>query len=177
LIVPKKIIDELNTYNYLNQPIQLIICDYNLGGDDLNGFEIIRILRNEIGTKKRIILYSSNIDNVIDKILEGNKDEITAKISDLVNSNISEFCKKNNHLEESMIKYLDEESEFSTDKFFELELYKYGDYTFQSVYDKFENKRLSEIANLIANQPHEGERLKKELIEQVIAHMIHKENG
>lgn len=176
-IIIEKVITELKTNDYLNQMIHLIICDYDLGDDALNGFEIIRTLRKDIRTKKRVILYSSNIDNVIDKIVKGNTDEITAKIIDLVKSNISDFCKRDAHLEESIIKSLNEESDFSTDKFFEAELYKYGEYPFQSTYDKFENKKLSEIAKIISDDPNEGARLKKELIEQIIAHMIHKENG
>lgn len=176
-IILERVVEELKTTEYLNQMVHLIICDYDLGDDILNGFEIIRTLRNDIGTKKRIILYSSNIDNVIDKIIAGNTDQITVKIVDLVKSSISDFCKRDQHLEESIIKILNEESEFSTDKFFEAELHKYGEYPFQSTYDKFENKKLSEIAKIIADQPHEGARLKKELIEQIIAHMIHKDNG
>lgn len=44
------------------------------------------------------------------------------------------------------------------------------------MYDKFENKSLGDIAEIIEKNPQEGERLKKELAEQVIAYMINLEN-
>lgn len=170
------ITNELDSSKYLKQPIQLIACDYDLGGDVTNGFEIIRILRNDLKCKKKIILYSSNIEDVIERILKGTQEAIVKKIIDLTNSNIASFCKRDSHLGEDMIKYLQEETKFSTDSFFESELYKYGAFKFKSTYDKFENKTLAEIAEVIAKQSDEGELLKKELIEQVIAYMILMEN-
>ena len=37
-IIPQRVVDELNSQNYLRQSIQLIICDYNLGDDVVDGF-------------------------------------------------------------------------------------------------------------------------------------------
>ena len=176
VIIPERLIMELDSPQYLKQSIQLIACDYDFGGDKTNGFEIVRILRNTFGSKKRIILYSSNIEDVIGKILDGERPEIVEKIVDLVSSSISAFCQRNNHLEEAMIKHLNEEVQFSTDKAFESELFKYKDYKFKTTYDKFENKTLGEVAELISKQKHEGDMLKQELIEQVIAYMIMMEN-
>ena len=176
IIVPELIIKELDTPNYLKQLIHLIACDYDYGRDKTNGFEIIRFIRNTLNSKKKIILYSSNIENVIDKIIEGNRPEIVGRIVDLVSSNISAFCQRDSHLEEAIIKYLNEEIQFSTDKAFEQELFKYKDYKFKSTYDKFENKTLGEIAEIISRNKHEGELLKQELIEQVVAYMIMMEN-
>ncbi|MDP1811731.1 MAG: hypothetical protein Q8K66_10055 [Sediminibacterium sp.] len=176
VIIPERLIKELDTTKYLKQAVHLIACDYDFGGDKTNGFEIIRILRTTLESKKRIILYSSNLDNVIDKILEGERKGIVERITDLVNSNISAFCKRDEHLEESIIKHLKDESQFSADKAFESELYKYKDHKFKTTYDKFENKTLGEVAELISKQKHEGEVLKQELIEQVIAYMIMMKN-
>jgi len=176
IIIPERLVKELDTPQYLKQVIHLIACDYDFGGDKTNGFEIIRILRTTLESKKKIILYSSNLDNVIDKILDGERAGIVERITDLVNSNISAFCKRDEHLEESIIKQLNDESQFSADKAFESELYKYKDHKFKITYNKFENKTLGEVAELISKQKHEGEILKQELIEQVIAYMIMMEN-
>ncbi|MES2328157.1 MAG: hypothetical protein V4539_01055 [Bacteroidota bacterium] len=175
-IIPDRIVAALDTVDYLKQSIELIVCDYDFGGDKTNGFEIIRILRNTLNTKKKIILYSSNIENVVAKILEGDQAEIAAKIIDLVTSNITAFCQRDKHLEEAMIMQLNAEAQFSTDKAFEAELYKYRDYKFKTTYSKFENKTLGEVAYFISRQKPEGDLLKQELIEQVIAYMIMMEN-
>jgi len=172
-IVLTKITEELNTSQYLKQSIQLIICDYNLGDDATNGFEIIRILRNKLGCKKKILLYSSNIDEVIDRILkETNQEEARKIIIDLVDSKISAFCKRDDHLLEEMIKHLLEELEFSTDNFFESELYRYGDFNFSAPYAKFGGMKLGMIAEHISKHTEEGNKLKKEMIQQVISYMI-----
>jgi hypothetical protein len=176
IILIDRIIKEFDTPQYLRRSIQLIATDYDFGGDKTNGFEIVRILRNTFKTNKQIILYSSNIENVIDKILEGKKAEITERIVDLVKANIADFCQRDSHLGEAIIKHLNEEMKFSADKAFESELYKYRDYKFKTIYSKFENKTLGEVAAIIAQQRHEGDLLKKELIEQVIAYMIMMEN-
>lgn len=175
-IIRERIINELNSPKYLQQLVHLIVCDYDLTDDKINGFEVIRILRKDIKTKKKILLYSSNLSDVVDKIIQGEKEEVSDKIIDLVNSNISAFCKRDQHLLDAILKHLLEELVFSTDKFIESELYKYKDYKFKLVYDKFENKSLGDIAEIIEKNRHEGEILKKEIVEQVIAYMINLEN-
>ena len=175
-IVQERVVAELNTEQYLKQLVHLIACDYDLVDDGTNGFDVVRLLRNKLNSKKKILLYSSNIDNVIDKIINGQKNEIKEKIIDLVKSSISSFCQREGHLEEEIIKHLQEETIFSSDKQFETELYKYGKFKFKATYDKFENKTLGEMAEIISKQSHEGDRLKKELIQQVIAYMIAMEN-
>lgn len=176
IIIPDLVVKELDTPKYLKQSIQLIACDYDFGGDKTNGFEVIRLIRNTLESRKKIILYSSNLDNVIDKILDGEREGIIERIIDLVSSNIAAFCKRDEHLEEAIIKHLKDETQFSTDKAFESALYKYKDYKFKNSYAKFENKTLGEVAELISKQKHEGEALKQELIDQVIAYMIMMEN-
>ena len=175
-IVLARLVEILDTDGYLKQSIQLIACDYDFGGDKINGFEIIRELRNTLHSKKKVILYSSNIEDVIGKILEGDKAEVTDKIVDLVSSSISSFCKKDNQLEEAMIKHLNAEGQFSADKAIEAELYRYKDYRFKNTYDKFENKTLGEIADFIAKHKHEGDLLKQEIVQQLIAYMIMMDN-
>ena len=166
------VLQVLDSKEYLKREVHLIICDYELGDDQINGFEVIRKIRNDLNSKKQIILYSSNIDNVIKKIFDGSEDHRIKKIKDLVASKISEFCPKDEHLEEAILKILKQESMFSSDKFIESELFRYSDHKFKNVYDKFENKTLGEVAYIISTQVDEAFRLKKELLEQLIAFMI-----
>ncbi|RZK38904.1 MAG: hypothetical protein EOO90_20650 [Pedobacter sp.] len=173
-ILLDKVIERLNTPDYLKRQIHLIICDYELGDEKVNGFEIIRLLRNNLGSKKEIILYSSNIENVIDKII--NKEEDKAKsIKDLVSSKIFDFCLKDEHLSSAIIKAMKSEMDFSSDKFLEAELFKYPDLKFNNIYDRFEGKTLGEIAVVMSSNLDEGNRLKKEMISQVVAYMINPE--
>lgn len=173
VIVPDRIVSELDTTRYLKQSIQLIICDYNLGEDITNGFEIVRLLRNRLECKKKILLYSSNIDDVIDNIIKGpNPETVRRVIKDLVSSKISAFCQRDDHLTDEMIKHLLQELEFSSDSFFENLLFRYKDYRFKAPYDKFDGWTLGQVAETISKERPEGERLKKEMIQQVIAYMI-----
>jgi hypothetical protein len=175
-IVKARIEEELNTSKYLRQDVHLIICDYDLADEYINGFDIVQLLRNELKSRKKILLYSSNIDNVVEKIITGNKDIVIKQIIDLVKVNILEFCKRDEHLVEAIFKHLKEESIFSSDNYFETQLYKYQNYTFKAVYDKFQNFTLGEIVAVIKARPDEGELFKKEMIEQVVAYMINIED-
>jgi hypothetical protein len=177
MISQVRLVEELNTKQFLKQPVHLIACDYDLADPGINGFEVIRLLRNNLGWRKKILLYSANIENVINTIISGKAEDKVQKIRDLVKVNIAEFCDREEHLEEAMLKYLSEESIFSTDGFLVSELYRYGTYKFIGPYEKFENKTLGEIAGIISNQPDEAAKFKKEIMEQVIAYMIDIKNG
>ena len=177
MISPERLLKELNTNNFLLQPVHLIACDYDLADAGINGFEVIRLLRFQLNCKRKILLYSSNIENVINTIISGRDGDKVQKIRDLVKVNIADFCDREEHLEEAMLKYLREESIFSADSFLVSELYRYKGYKFKGQYEKFENKTLGEIAGIVANQPDEAAKFKKEIMEQVIAYMIDLKNG
>ncbi len=173
-ILLDKVIERLNTPDYLKRQVHLIICDYELGDPDVNGFEIIRQLRNKLGSKKEIILYSSNIEDVIAKIIAKEEDK-TKSIKDLVSSKIFDFCIKDEHLSNAIVKAIKSEMEYSSDKFLEAELFRYKDEKFKNIYDRFEGKKLGDIAGIMVTHVAEGNRLKKEMITQVIAYMVNTE--
>jgi len=172
-----KVIADLQTPKYLKRAVHLVICDYGLGDDRVNGFEVIRKLRSEIKTKKKIILYSSNIDNVIMKILnDGQESERIARLKDLFSSQISSFCERDSHLTNSILEHLQQETEYTTDRQIVEALYRYGSRKFSAAYDKFENMQLAEVADILEKHDHERERFEKEIIDQIIGYLVGLEN-
>jgi len=171
-IIMEKLLEKLDSPSYLKQQIHLIICDYELGDKNVNGFEIVRELRNKLRTKKEIILYSSNIEDVIKKIFDSNEGDRIQRVKDLVASKIADFCKKDEHLGQAIIRALKAETSFSSDKFIESEMFKYSEYPFKNIYDRFEGKTLGEVAYIITQQIDEGARFKRELITQLISYMV-----
>ncbi len=52
-IITSRVQEQLDTPKYLRQDIQLIICDYDLADEITDGFDIVRLLRNELKSKKK----------------------------------------------------------------------------------------------------------------------------
>ena len=56
-IVTSRVKEQLNTTKYLRQDIQLIVCDYDLADDKVNGFDMVSLLRNELKSNKNNSLF------------------------------------------------------------------------------------------------------------------------
>lgn len=85
----EKVIEKLKTIGC--RRVDVIACDYFLQDDNINGFDIIHKLRNQLHYKKEIILYSANLETVIREILlERSVEEQLDRIMNLVKANIPE---------------------------------------------------------------------------------------
>jgi hypothetical protein len=150
----------------------VIACDYNLIEDELNGFQIIQILR-EIGysKKKKIILYSAQIKDVIGNIIQSNADFEVQKtnLADIINCKI-EFL-ANENIEQEIITNIRKTAPFD----FEEELKKWFNSRendkFNYLFPKYEGKTFKEIAIEIDKDTHQSAEFKKDLVEQIIAYL------
>lgn len=164
----KKAISDIEYFKYADT----ILCDYNLIADVINGYEIIKIIRDlNYKKEKKIILYSAKIESVITDILNNSQDFEIQKdnLSKLVNSNI-EFIKRDGYDQEA-IKYIKKEPEFD----FESELikwfYKRDEDTFNYLFPKYKGKFFKEIAFELETKSSSSIEFKKELIEQIISYL------
>lgn len=166
-----EIIKDLNTSKYLKRKVDLIACDYSLQDDEVNGFEIIRKLRNELNYNKEIVLYSANLDNVIREILEDrNKQKHIQKIRNLVNAKISDICKRESY-KTTIIGVL-KQNKFSLESELESRLYKHSDLKFKSTFPVFKDKLLAEIIDEIRSNSPQAVEFQKELIERIVSNLV-----
>lgn len=164
----KKDIENLDYFKYTD----VILSDYNLVPDVINGYDIIRIIRElNFNKRKKIILYSAKIDTVISEILKTSSDFESQKVNlvKLINNNI-EFIKRDGYVDE-VIKSIKQEPDFD----FETELIKWfhkrNKDTFNNIFPKYKGKLFEEIAVELENKSPVSIEFKKELVEQIIAYL------
>jgi hypothetical protein len=166
-----KVSTALMTPQYRRLRVDVIACDYDLGDDEVNGYELIRKLRGHLNYRREIILYSGNLNRVIAGILrEEDPRERFAQIRSLARANIREFNDKNDY-RQSIITAISEDT-FSLESELESLLDKYGEWTFRSVFPPFSNLKLHNVLVEIESGSAKGKAFQKALLENAIAHMI-----
>ncbi len=150
----------------------MILCDYNLIADVVNGYEIIKIIRElKYKQKTKVILYSAQIDGVITDILKTDNDfeKQKEKLVALMSYNI-EFIKRDG-FDKEVYETIREEANFD----FETELitwfHKREKDTFNYLFPKYQGKTFGEIAEELENDTYDSNQFKKELAEQIIAYL------
>ena len=169
----EKIKSEINS-DYMNQKFDLVACDFIYAKDPLDGFNVIKWIKNEAESKKlrirkaKFILYSSEGEKLIQKT------NTLEEIKKLIHLKIEAFYERTN-LVEGIIKQLSHEN---NDLMLTLvkEIEKYSDLSFKSTYLQFKGKKLAEIANEIELQSHHGTKFTEHMLELLIAHMIELNN-
>ena len=165
----KSKIESIDYFRYAD----LILTDYNLIKDVINGYEIINIIRElNFDRNKKMILYSAKIDTVISEILKTDSDFELQKFNliNLISNNI-EFIKRDGYLEE-VIKAIKAQPDFD----FEQELikwfYKRDKDVFNYLFPKYSGRSFGEIAKEIEANSQISIEFKKDLIEQIIAYLV-----
>ncbi|HRA73263.1 MAG TPA: hypothetical protein PLB11_10635 [Flavobacterium sp.] len=150
----------------------LILCDYNLIAEVVNGYDVIKIIRElNYNNSKKIFLYSAKIEGVISDILTKETDFEKQKesLAKLIDYNI-EFIKRDGY-DQEVIKHIKKELEFD----FETELirwfHKRNHDTFNYLFPKYEGKSFGAIAIELESKNPISVEFKKELIEQIISYL------
>jgi hypothetical protein len=149
-----------------------IVCDYNLIADIIDGFQIIKIIKSiNPNYKKQIILYSAQIETVIEDIIKtGDFEEQKENLKSLIDCNI-DFRKRDNDYEQGLVRHVKKEKEFS----FEDELIKWfflrKDDVFNYLFPKYAGKKFEEVATCLQSKTPDSIEFKKDLVEQIISYL------
>lgn len=166
-----KVSNLLQSQAYKFKKADIILCDYDLSDDSVNGFEIVRYLRNQLSYKREVILFSANIDRVIKNILSvKNQQEKIQKIRNLAYANIRDICDRGN-VKYSMLTIFSNEGSSLENELIKL-LHKYEKYTFQNGFPEFRGKLISSIIEEIHHDTKKANRFKIALLEYAVAQMI-----
>lgn len=164
-----KIIEELRTPKYLYRPsIAVLAFDYGLQDKVITGFEIIKKLRREKITKKKIVLYSATIEKVIEDLMQDKVNRVQ-NLKQLILAEISGITDKD--YTDSVLRLI-REDKFSLESQIEEQLLDYGDLTFKNIFPKFKDKTLFEISEEIRKNSQDAIDFQKAFIENAIAHLI-----
>lgn len=170
-----KIQHELES-NHFNVYYDLVACDFNYANDPLNGFQVIKWLKNSANNQKsrirraKFISYSAEEDKFKKTIFE-NKE-----FSSFIRLKIDDFFKRDSLAEDVGRLLLKVDNTLNLSDYMRDELEKYPGFEFQSIYPKFSGKKFGEIAKQIDEGQHHGKEFQKYFVELIVAHMIELNN-
>ncbi|WP_299523367.1 hypothetical protein [Winogradskyella sp.] len=164
----KKAINE----DHFSEPYDLVACDYHYANDPLDGFTILKWIKNESHSKRhrirrsKFVLYSSEGDKF------AKKTNSIDDLSKLIRIKFDDFLKRENLADDLALLLLKEGMKFDFNSMLVKELEKYPEFVFKSVYPKFKGKRLEQIAMEIDKELPNGIEFQKNIAELTIAHLI-----
>lgn len=171
-ILDKKKIHEFINNNYMNESFDIVASDYDFKDKNVDGFELIKWIKNESSSKKfklrRAIycLYSAEQDKVA-RIFN-----TTEQVKQLIKLKIDHFIDRTRIPEEITKIFLTTQETYDFKNHIIEYLEKFGDEKFKSVFPKFKEMTLAEIAHEIDIDSPNGIAFQEYLVELTIAHLI-----
>lgn len=163
---------------YRGTTFNLVAFDWDLNDDNIDGIELLRCFtHNKIFRNTKKVLYSGLLEIKLSSMLDDFKDNkikkdfILKRIKTLVNADIIGFVERENY-DKFIISAL-EKMDDSIDFILEDELSKFPDLQFKGAigHPSFRCKTYSEIIEIITNNDHLRNDLKRELIQHSMAYM------
>lgn len=173
----EKVLEKLVSL-YENLSFDLIACDYKYDGETKDGLKLIKFLKEKEfrGRGLPYLLYSSQdeeielkLQNDVKDLIE-KKDELKDYLESYFDSKPEKITKRGNY-DDVIIEYL-KRHKTSLSLKLEAKLLEYPESTFQSIFPRFENKTLKELANLLKKSTEESDDFESEFFERCIAHFI-----
>jgi hypothetical protein len=169
----KQILDferiKLSIKKHVDEPFEIIACDYHYAGDELDGAKILSWLKNfSMSERKRIrkakfCLYSSEVEKV------AKKTNTIEEITKLIKIRLTDLYKRE-LLADGLSKLVLDNKRINLNDYLVSEMEKYGGLKFKSVYPPFKGKTFSEIAREIDSESHQGISFSKNLVDLSVAH-------
>lgn len=157
---------------YMNERFDYVLCDFNFNDKVLNGFKLIKWLKNVSKNDRKKIrsakysLYSSEKDKSI-------KDAFSEdEMGSLVKLKLEDFYDRTKVSEDLGYAIINNQKEINLKNKLINELDKYRDLQFRSVYPKFIGYTLGQIASEIEDDTYHGLTFQETLLELAVAHMI-----
>ncbi|PCH53895.1 MAG: hypothetical protein COC22_01445 [Flavobacteriaceae bacterium] len=167
----RKIQEELRKMHF-NQKYDLVACDFNFANDPINGFKVLKWLKNTAKSERvqirhaKYVFYSSEEDKTMETMLKNND------IPKLIRLKIEGFFGRPVLADEIATILIKESQGFDLSKYIQSELQNYSEHVFQNTYPALAGKKLGEIASLIENGDSRGIAFQKNIIDYAIAHLI-----
>ena len=136
------------------EPYDSIACDYHYANDPLDGFTILKWIKNESQNKKYRIRRAK------------------FDISKLIRIKFDDFLKRERLADDLASLLLKTNTRFDFNTMLIQELEKYPDFVFKSVYPKFKGKKLEDIVVEIDKELPNGLDFQQNIAELTIAHLI-----
>jgi hypothetical protein len=162
--------------NFMNENFDIVASDYDFKDHYLDGLELLKWIKNESISKNSRIrrakycLYSAEQDKVAKEI------NTVEKVKKLVKLRIDDFIDRTQIPDEILRIFLLPQKKYIFNDHIITYLEKYGNEKFKSVYPKFKEMTLSEIAHEIDKESANGLEFQRYLVELTVAHIIELNN-
>lgn len=153
-----------------------VFTDYDLAEESYNGIDIVAFI-HAIRPKVPIILYSSNLNQIVKKILGkqakgASEDDILVTVETLINLPIKAFIGRNRYKDE-LYRHIKNELGYSMEQELIKMLRKHDDLIFNSCFPPFNGKTFGEIAEILETKSDVNiNEWKLAIVEQIIAYLI-----
>ena len=158
--------------------IDWIATDFNLGEDEIDGIDIVRImLEIRRFKRKNIILYSGNIQSAIRKVLNetrvsDSEEAVVTAVKQFIDLPILRFNGRNDY-QDAIVELISYSNRLSLeDRLLKL-LHTHESMIFNSCFPPFTGKTFGEIADIIENESDaRSEEWLQALVDQTIAYLL-----
>lgn len=167
---------ELQSISFINN-LDVFATDYNLIGNILEGIDVIRLF-TEIKPRfnKKVIIYSAQIENVLDDIISKDfsfKEKIN-RLKLLSQYNV-EYLTSEGAFENNFKKLIETEPIFTIDNLLANKLYAIGNNPMVSLIPPYERMGLNELADLFSVASTDSQKIKNEIADHLLANIINVE--
>ncbi len=166
-----KFIETLNAIPFINQ-VDVFATDYNLIDDTLKGMQAINLfLKSRPKYKRKIVIYSAQIETVLQDILTkaGNSiDEQVSLIKQIAGKN-NHYFKSDGEFENKFKQLILSSPNISIEKRLIDELHSLDNAMAKCNLPPFRSMSTHELAESIENDTNESQAIKRELVDHIIA--------
>lgn len=158
--------------NCMNENFDIVASDYDFKDKSIDGFELLKWIKNESSSKRhklrraKYCLYSAEQDKVAKEF------STPEQVKKLIRLRIDDFIDRTRIPDEITQILLAPQKSYYFKKHIIAYLERFGDEKFKSVFPKFKEMTLAEIAHEIDKDLPNGIEFQKYLVELTVAHLI-----
>ena len=152
--------------------LDVFATDYNLIEGQLKGIDVVSIF-NEIKPfyRKRMVIYSAQIETVIGDILSGKGFEEQQAMLKLITQHEIEYLTSEGEFENKFKRLIEKEPNISLESRLAESMYAMNGDDICCAIPPFDKKPIAEIANLLLSKDEQSVALKKEITDHIMAYI------
>lgn len=164
-------IQVLKDIPFLNH-VDVFATDYNLIAGQLKGIDVVSIFNRIMPFyRKRMVIYSAQIETVIGDILSGKSFEEQQAMLKLITQHEIEYLTSEGEFENKFKRLIEKEPNISLESRLAESMYAIDGEDICCAIPSFDRKSMTEIANLLLSKDDQAIALKKEITDHIMAYI------
>ena len=152
--------------------LDVFATDYNLIEDQLKGIDVISIFnRLKPFFRKRMVIYSAQIETVIGDIIQGKSFDEQLEMLKLITQHEIEYLTSEGQFENNFKRLIEKEPYISLESRLAESMFALDIPDISCAIPPFDKKSLTEVANLLLSRGDQSVILKKEITDHILAYI------